>query len=157
MGKRTFDQWKRSVLHRFRSSFKRSLAVEREKYEKALDELKEKHKVELQRVRDSYRLEINGQDEQATRLAREISRIRLEFGPEQYGMRFQMYVTMDERFMLNVQNLKDMGPYIIDKLTLLIKREFAQIDFTRMKPVVPRSYDEARRFPPRWYADTKEM
>ena len=58
---------------------------------------------------------------------------------------------MDERFMMYVHDLKDISGYILDVLTMKIKREFHQIDFSRVKPIQP-SWD--RKESPRYTFDS---
>jgi hypothetical protein len=88
-------------------------------------------------IRQQCAEEIERTNTAAQRLANEILRIRLEFSRKNFGNRFTLYVTFEEQFMLQARDLKDMSAYIIDMLCAKLKREFYQIDFTRMKPVVP--------------------
>lgn len=90
-------------------------------------------------IRQQFETETQRIEQRAEQLTSEIARVRLECGPSHYGARFMMYVTMDEKFMLNARDLKEMGPYVVKRLVCSIEREFAQIDFTRMKPIIPGS------------------
>lgn len=122
------------VHRKLRLNYEAALAREKA----ALEE--ERLKIEKRaadRVRELQRFhaeELQKRDELGGKLASEIARVRLEYGPVSYGLRYQMHVAMDQTFMMNAQSLKDLGPYIIEVLMAKIKREFAQIDFTRAKP-----------------------
>ena len=93
------------------------------------------------------------------RVADDVMRVRLEFGPTQFGCRYLLSAQMDESYMMYAANLMETGSYIIQILAAKIAREFSQIDFSRAKPIEPRSREEYKY--PRWevggYDPTKDL
>lgn len=69
------------------------------------------------------------------RLAREVTRVKLEFGPMKFGTQWTMHATMADSFVRNSHDLKDNAEAIITRLAHMIVREFKQIDFSRIKPI----------------------
>lgn len=123
-------------------------------YDKALqdaeDRIKADYEKRLKSIQTRHLLDLEERDKQSAKLAKEIARVTLEFGPSSYGRnRFVMYAQMDERFMLHSRDLKEIGPYVVQCLGHMIQREFAKIDFDRAQPVMPSSW-ETRKDPPRW-------
>ncbi len=155
MNKKQAAAWRKATRRRFKNSYRQSLKVARDKFNDRLVAILAEHKAEL-KTRDIQRRQFEERvQEDATKLAHEIARIRLEFGPQRFGTRFQMYVTMDEAFMLNAQDLKTYSGFIVDKLSMLIKREFATIDFARAQVLVPKLADMQNRYPT-FYIDTRD-
>ena len=120
----------------------------RANYDAAIKRLESKHADDIsaldarleQRLKDErirHSQDLARAEEFGSKLAGEIARMRLEFGPQKFGTRFVLYVTMDENFMLNARDLKDYAGYVIEILAAKVKVEFQQIDFSRAKPVVP--------------------
>lgn len=133
-----FEKWKRSARHRFKVAYKRTLKIEREKFQKQIDALKDQQAQALRDIRNAWARDVEQEREKAATIAMEIARVRLEVTPtSSFTTRFMMTTILDQHFMLNAQNLKEIGPYVVKMLVALITREFAQIDFTRLKPVVP--------------------
>lgn len=143
------------IHHRLRKNYRAALKREKAKMTLALDAAKEEHERQRKMLSDNYNRLSREQQEAGTKLAAQIARVRLEYGRANYGQRFTLYATMDEKFMIHATDLKEHAAYIIDYLAAMIKREFHQIDFTRMKPVVPRSFEEAKQGP-RFYIDSSE-
>lgn len=132
-----FEKWKRATRRRFKMSYRRSLKQVEERYEKTIEELNERRAAHERALRVQHAREIEHERAKAGALAREIARVRLEVGPKQYTTRFTLYATLDESFMLGARNLKDMMPYVIKVLVAMMEREFAQVDFNRLKPIDP--------------------
>ena len=130
------------------------LAIKRKEnwYEEQVGKLGRAHLKEEEVLRTQHRRELIEEQEKVSRLVKEIARVRLEFGPGRYGTRWQMTVTFDDNFMTGANDLKQIGPYVIQRLCRQIEREFAQIDFGRAKPVMP-SYEE-RNEPIRYRLET---
>jgi hypothetical protein len=91
-------------------------------------------------------------EEAFARVADDVMRVRLEFGPTQFSTRFMLSAVMDESYMQHAASLKDMGPYIIQVLSAKLAREFSQIDFCRAKPIEPRCREEQKY--PRYQIDS---
>lgn len=72
--------------------------------------------------------------EQAEATAREVLRVRLEYGPRAYSTRFTLFAACDERWICNARNLSFHMHLIIDMLAHKLVNEFRQIDFSRVKP-----------------------
>jgi hypothetical protein len=127
--------------------FKKVHRALRMNYEKTLKMAEERLQADfdkkLNAVKDRFIIDQEQIQREAQRLANEIARVRLDFGPARYGARFTMQVSMDENFMGNARDLKEVGPYVIEMLTMKIRREFAQIDFGRVKPVMPATRSDA--------------
>lgn len=141
-----FEKWKRNARRRLRAGYRGSLRQEQERFQQEAAILKAEYDRKLKQQQDRFDL-IRAQDEDKYNgLVKEIAQIRLEWGPQKFGSRFSLYVRMDESFIHGVRDLKEYGPYVVDRLAMLIKREFSQIDFCRVKPIEP-------RYPPRgeWY------
>ena len=136
-----FEMWKRNARKRLRARYRGSLKQAQAQHQAALDALRQEHKAALKRQQD-YFDQIRREDEiKYEALVKEVAQVRLEWGPQRFGSRFMLYVRMDESFIHGIRDLKTHGPYVVDKLAMLIKREFAQIDFSRIKPITP-------KFPP---------
>jgi hypothetical protein len=149
-------EWKRRVRRRFKHSFKGTLRDIQQKNQEALDLIESKHYMERRKELERHTAEVVCMEERMASVAREIARVRLEISKTaSYGTRFMMTATMEQGFMMGAANLKDIGPYIIEHLTALIRREFAQIDFTRMKPVVPDT-QPGKDWRPSWVLDSQD-
>lgn len=137
-----FEKWKRAARHRFKAAYKRTLQIERAKMKKQIEALKDEHRRRILSIQDQMAHAIHTEREKSVALAREVARVRMEFGPEQFGTRFTLYATMGERFVMHSRDLKDHMAYIVEVLASMIKREFSQIDFSRVKPIDPRPGDK---------------
>lgn len=137
-----FEKWKRATRRRFRASYKRTLQVEREKMQKQIDDLNDQHARQVRALRDEAARVLHEERGKSVALAKEVARIRFEYGPEQFGTRFTVYATMCERFIMYSRDLKEHMSYIVELLMHMVKKEFAQIDFSRVKPVDPRPGDK---------------
>lgn len=137
-----FEKWKRAARHRFKVAYKRTLQIERTKMQKRIDDLKDQHARQVRDMGTNYTRLIEEERAKGVALAREVARIRMEYGPEQFGTRFTLYATMGERFVMYSQDLKTHMSYIVEVLAEMIKREFNQIDFSRVKPIDPRPGDK---------------
>ena len=155
MNKKQAAAWKKAARRRFKNSYRRTLAVMREEFEAKLAVERQKTENYMKTRAIEQRQHEDRVQADAARLANEIARIRMEFGPQKYGTRFQMYVTMDETFMMNAQDLRTFAPYIVDKLSALIKREFSTIDFARVQPIVPK-LPPLGAYYPRFAIDTRD-
>ena len=72
--------------------------------------------------------------EAAEATAREVLRVRLEYGPRAYSTRFMLYATCEESWIRNARDLSFHMHVIIDMLARKLVQEFRQIDFSRVKP-----------------------
>lgn len=90
---------------------------------------------ELARTRGALGQMLDEQEKATARLAAEITRLRLEVGPAQYGTRWTMTVSFDETFMRHATSLKELSSVVIPVLARRIEAEVAHIDFSRAKPV----------------------
>lgn len=141
------------IHHRLRKNYRAARVRDKAKFEADLALAVEQHEKERRMLADNYNRLVTEERACGAKLAKEIARVRLEYGPANYGQRFTLYATMDANFMRHARDLKEMSSYIIDHLAAMIKKEFYQIDFTRMKPVIPATYEEARQGP-RFYIDS---
>jgi len=73
-------------------------------------------------------------------VSKEVLRLKLEYGPFEFGNRYVMYATMATSLAERSYNLKEMAEVIITQLSHMIVREFKQIDFSRVKPFPPSDY-----------------
>lgn len=143
------------IHRRLRKNYRAARARDKQAFEEDLTLAKMKFEKDRQALAANYARDLEVERAAAVKLAKEIARVRLEYGGHEFGRRFTLFATMDANFMTHARDLKDMSAYIIDNLAHMIKREFGQIDFTRMKPVVPRSYEEAKQGP-KFYIDSGE-
>ena len=137
---------------KLRLNYEQNLKRVNEGFTAQLLELEKLRKSELARIESRHRIAEERQQESWAKLAKEILRVRLEFGPEKFGTRFTLYVTMCESFMLNAMDLKTNAPYLLEVLTAKIAREFKQIDFARAKPDV----EALRRREVRYVIDSRD-
>jgi len=131
------DEQFKAVAERLRKNYDHRLAVERKKMQ---DELAEQKRLmeTRQKDRDLARArELNLLEERFAGLAKDVARVRLEFGPTQFGSRFTLYATFDENFIYHSHDLKSFAPVVLEMLTAKIRREFSTIDFGRAKRVMP--------------------
>lgn len=149
MSRRSWTPRERARRRRLRAGYRGSLAqrereleAKRQQYEAAANARAKAAELAFQQRADMA-------DAQVAKLAKEILRLKLEWGPGRFGSRFTIYARLSEQFVLNTRDLKEFGPFVVDKLAMLVKREFAQIDFARAQPVRwdYDEYDEHRGYP----------
>lgn len=134
------DELVKGVAERLRKNYENQLKIEQRKFDDACAKLGRAHLAEEAATRQSYRELFIEERRKTDSILREITNVRLEFGPYQYSQRFEMRVQFADNFMRYATNLKEIGPYIIDRLTDQIKREFGNIDFGRAQPVTPKHW-----------------
>jgi len=124
----------RSLRRRLRAGYRGALerntinaeANARAFYEKKLAEAKAEmeHKVAV----------LTARTEAAEATAREVLRVRMEYGPRNFSTRFTLFATCEEAWICNAHDLSRHMDLIVDRLAQMIVREFRQIDFNRVKP-----------------------
>lgn len=86
--------------------FKKVARNLRKNYDDAVAKIESEHakkvKTEVERVRAHYEKLNEERDAKLAKLAGEVARMTLEFGPSKFGTHFRLYVQMDERFILRV-------------------------------------------------------
>lgn len=137
------EQFK-AVHRRLRLNYDEAARQVREQAEQQVLDAKADFEERLRAIRDNHARELSLRDEQVAKLAREISRVSLEFSPHKFGARFIMCAQMDENFIIHARDLKELGPFVIERLALMIQREFARVDFSRPQPILPRSWEERK-------------
>lgn len=79
--------------------------------------------------------------------AREITRMRLEFGPTKFSHRFSLHVAFADVVIHQARDLKGILGSAFDVLAAKAHREIATIDFARVKPIadaIDRTYPQYR-------------
>jgi hypothetical protein len=124
----------RSLRKRLRAGYRGALernsinaeANARAFYEKKLSEEKSRMASEV--------AELTRRTEAAEATAREVLRVRLEYGPRAYSSRFTLYATCEDRWIRNARDLSQHIDLILVRLAHMLIHEFKQIDFSRVKP-----------------------
>jgi hypothetical protein len=134
-------------VHRdLRANYDMNLKKAQEKYDDDLRDAQLAYEKKLVAVQMAFTRERDNLAERCAKVASEIARIRLEYGPTQYGGRFQLWVSFEETMIRQIRDIKEYGPLIIEMLCAKIKREFNTIDFARIRPIMP-SWSERHDMP----------
>jgi hypothetical protein len=145
----TADERFKKVHQTLRANYDQNLQRVMNEHIDGLAEIKRQYDKKLVAIQMANTLERDRVDARAAKVADEIARIRLEYSPTtRFGGRFTLWCSFEETMIRQMRDIKEMGPYILDMLTMKIRREFANIDFARVNPVMP-SWSE-RHDPPRF-------
>jgi len=121
----------RNTRRRLRASYRRQVARE-------VDAAKVQMAVELEIAKrceaDRAGRDIKAAQDELLRVSRELMRLKVEFGPVEYGYRFTLMARMSDTMARHGHEVRDIGGIVIRRLAAELCCKLTEIDFTRMKP-----------------------
>jgi len=144
------DERFKKVQENLRKNYDAAIKRKEIWYEEQVGKLGLAHLKEEQETRERYGELLVEEQRKAAVLAKEIADFRMLLDPREGSRPLVMSAqfAIDDRFLYNARDLKDIGPYIVERLCRQIQMEFTKIDWAR--PAEYRSlWDEAqqRRWP----------
>ena len=121
----------RSTRRRLRASYRQQVRLE---VAAIAEQLHRVYEGKARAERDRASSAIAEAETRLSKVSAEVVRLSLEYGPHQFGSRYTLYATMSQSLMERGYNLKEIAGYIIENLSARLRHEFAQIDFSRIKP-----------------------
>jgi hypothetical protein len=122
----------RATRRRLRASYHRQVRIE---VADIAEQLHRAYDGKARAERDRASLGIREAEDKLAKVSAEVLRLRLEYGPDDWGSRYTLFATMRQSFIERTHNLKEIAGYIIENLSHRLRAEFAQVDFSRVKPV----------------------